>query len=66
MITKVKNPTTRPATLRVDVNDATGETVDVPKQKTVTIRTPIPSDTSEVGVRYTGHKELIILETLFK
>ena len=67
VVTKVRNPTTKPASLRVDVNDTAGETVDVPTRKTIEIRTPIPSEAAgKVGVHYTGGKELVILETSFK
>ena len=66
VVTKVKNATTRPTSLRVDVNGAQGKAINVPVKKTITIRTPIPGGASDVGVRYTGGKELIILETRFQ
>ena len=66
MITKIKNPGTNSATLDIIVNDkstsgaqsiATGET---------TIRTPLPPSQSDISVRYTGTKALVILETAFE
>ena len=66
VVTRVRNATTRPASLRVDVNDAEGKTVNVPVKKTLTIRTPIPRGATNLGVRYTGGKELVILETSFQ
>jgi hypothetical protein len=65
VVTRVKNATTRPASLRVDVNGVQGKTVTVPVKKTATIRTPIPGGATNVGVRYTGGKELIVLDTGF-
>ena len=52
--------------LRVDVNGAGGKTVDVPSNRTIVIRTPVPNGATDLGVRYTGGKELIILETSFR
>jgi hypothetical protein len=66
VVTRVKNATTQPASLRVDVNNVEGETTTIPVNKTITIRTPIPGRATDVGVRYTGGKELIILETSFR
>jgi hypothetical protein len=67
MITKVRNPTTRPATLRVDVNGADGEPRDLPPGSTsVIIETPLPPDVSDIGVRYTGDRDLVIEETDFR
>ena len=31
----------------------------------ITIRTPIPSGATDLGIRYTGARDLIILETEF-
>ena len=66
VVTRVRNATTQPSSLRVDVNGAQGKAVNVPVKKTLTIRTPIPGGATNVGVRYTGGKELVILETSFQ
>ena len=60
------NPTTHATALRVDVNDAQGKTVTIPIKATLTIDTLIPNGVTDVGVRYTGGKELVILETSFR
>ena len=38
----------------------------IPAGKTITIRTPIPKGVTELSIRYTGHKQLVILETSFE
>jgi beta-galactosidase len=66
VVTRVRNDLKSAATLQVDVNDAKGKPASVPAGQTIVIRTPIPSRATTVGVRYTGNKELIILETKFE
>jgi hypothetical protein len=66
VITKVNNPTAKAATLRVDVNDLTGHPVEIPPGQTLDITAAIPPGTSDVvGVRYTGGRELVIVQTTF-
>jgi hypothetical protein len=66
MVTKIKNPGTNSATLDIIVNDqsvshaqsiATGES---------SIRTPLPPTHTDISIRYTGTKALVILETAFE
>jgi hypothetical protein len=60
------NPTMQAATLRCDVNNAEGKTVTIPIKATLMLDTPIPNGATEVGVRYSGGRELVILETSFR
>jgi hypothetical protein len=48
------------------VNDSKGSPVEVPAGKTVNLRAAIPSGESTVAVRYTGSREVVILETDFQ
>jgi hypothetical protein len=66
MMTKVKNATTQPSTLQVDLNDTKGKPSDVLPGESITVETPISDKTTEIEVRYTGGKELIIEETSFQ
>ena len=65
VITKVNNPTTKPAVLRVDVNDLKGEPHEITPGQTIDITSPIPTGATDVGVRYTGGRELVIIQTTF-
>jgi beta-galactosidase len=67
IVTRVTNPSAKPAMLRVVVNDmkAPATTTIAPGQ-TIEIKTPIPGGATDLGVRYTGGRELVILETSFK
>jgi hypothetical protein len=67
VVTKVENPTGKDAELGVAINGgSSGGAVVVPAGATVELRTPLPAATTEVSVRYTGRKRLVILETAFE
>ena len=55
VLTKVKNPGTRPGQLTIAVNEktVTGPTT-IAVGQTVDLTSPLPADTTEVSVRYTG------------
>ncbi len=67
VLTKVKNPRTRAAELTIAVN---GKTVTGPTTiaagQTIELRSPLPADATDVSVRYTGNKTLVLLETAFE
>ncbi|HOC56746.1 MAG TPA: glycoside hydrolase family 2 TIM barrel-domain containing protein [Verrucomicrobiota bacterium] len=67
VLTKVRNPATRPGQLTITVN---GKTVTGPTAiaagQTVDLRSPLPADATEVSVRYAGTKTLVLLETRFE
>jgi hypothetical protein len=66
MLTTVSNPSEKAASMGAQVNGADGGSVTVaPGQETI-LRTPLPEGTSEVAVRYTGGKELVLLKTAFE
>jgi len=67
VLTKVKNPGTHPGQLTVAVNEktVTGPTT-IAVGQTVDLTSPLPADTTEVSVRYTGTKTLVLLETAFE
>jgi hypothetical protein len=65
VLTKVRNDTKSALKLRIDVNDAKGVEREVPAGQTISISAPIPARATDVGIRYTGSRELIILETAF-
>ena len=67
VVTKVKNPGPRPGQITVAVNEktVTGPTT-IAAGQTVDLRSPLPADTTEVSVRYTGTKTLVLLETAFE
>jgi hypothetical protein len=62
--TKVQNPTTQPASLKVEVNGRGNESTVSPGQ-TITIQTPIENNATDLSIRYTGQRDLVILETKF-
>ncbi len=77
VVTRVRNPLHEAATIQVDVNDSTYAPAEVPANSSITIRsalTPALSRSTgrgsetrmDVGVRYTGDRELIIEETDFR
>ena len=67
VVTKVKNPATRPGQLTIAVNGkaVTGPTT-IAAGQTVELRSPLPADATDVSVRYTGTKTLVLLETAFE
>ncbi|MGI8906742.1 MAG: glycoside hydrolase family 2 TIM barrel-domain containing protein [Candidatus Sumerlaeaceae bacterium] len=64
--TKVENTQAEPLTLHVSVNGAPAQATNVAPGKAITVRTPIGGGTSHLSVRYTGDKQLVILETAFQ
>ncbi|MFC1715200.1 glycoside hydrolase family 2 TIM barrel-domain containing protein [Candidatus Poribacteria bacterium] len=67
VITKVENPTEESAELDIEVNGKNSAGTDViPSGKTISLRRGISPDTTEVSIKYTGHKGLVILETAFQ
>ena len=66
IFSKVRNPTTKPASLRVDINEMMGEPNPIAPGQTITIESPIPQHATDVGVRYTGERLLVIEETDFR
>ena len=65
VVTKVQNPTAAEASLEVKLNDK-GATTRIAPGQTITIQSPIESNATDISVRYSGEKELIILETDFR
>jgi beta-galactosidase len=67
VLTKVRNPASAPGHLTVAVNgtNATGP-VTVAAGKTVELRSPLPAGVTDVSVRYTGTKTLVLTETRFE
>jgi beta-galactosidase len=67
VLTKVKNPTTSPGELTIAVNGktATGQ-VTISAGQTMELRSPLPVGATDVSVRYTGTKTLVLLETTFE
>ncbi len=67
MITKVNNPTTKPAQLTITLNQQTANTpCAVAAGETLELRSPLPSGSTNICVRYTGEKSLVLLETRFE
>lgn len=67
MVTKVNNPTARPAQLTVALDQAAAATpCPVGAGETIEVRSPLATNTTNVCVRYTGNKSLVLLETRFE
>jgi hypothetical protein len=67
VLTKVKNPTTSPAQLTIAVNGkAATDQVTIPAGQTMDLRSPLPAGATDVSVRFTGTKTLVLLETSFE
>ncbi len=67
VVTKVKNLATKPAQLTIAVNgDSSSSPSLIAAGQTVDLRSPLPSDRSDISVRYTGTKTLVLLETSFE
>ena len=63
-LTKVKNPTTRPAQLAIAINGkAAASPTTIPAGQTMELRSPLPAGATDVSVSYTGTKTLVLLET---
>jgi hypothetical protein len=65
VINKIENPTNEPAQLKIEVNGKSS-TATVPAGRTIDIESPVTGGATDVGVRFTGDKELVILETRFE
>ncbi|MGD0260614.1 MAG: glycosyl hydrolase family 79 C-terminal domain-containing protein [Verrucomicrobiota bacterium] len=67
VLTKVKNPAASPGqlTIAINGNTATGP-VTIPASQTLNLRSPLPAGVTNVSVRYTGPKTLVLLETSFE
>ena len=67
VLTKVRNPATRPGALTIAINSkAATDPVTIAPGQTIELRSPIPAGATEVSVRYTGSKTLVLLETRFE
>jgi hypothetical protein len=72
LITVLKNPGTNnvPFRVAVDLPEAgvapKAQEVEVPAGKTFQVRTALPAGAERICVRYTGPKELVLLETSFE
>jgi hypothetical protein len=64
--TVVENPSTKSAELEVSVNGGPATKLEVPAGKTVTVTAPLPPDATNVAVRFTGSKKLVLLKTSFE
>ena len=66
-LTKVKNPTTRPAQLAIAINGkAAASPTTIAAGQTMELRSPLPAGATDVSVSYTGTKTLVLLETTFE
>jgi beta-galactosidase len=64
MQTKVRNPATNIAKLSVEVNGMlVNESVEIPPGKTIDVTSPLPGNTNQFAIRYTGPKTLVLVET---
>lgn len=67
VVTKVKNPAKTAAELTVAINGKnSGGPTRIPPAAVVTVRTPLAPAATDVSVRYTGEKTLVLLETAFE
>ena len=64
LVTKVENPTSAAAELKIEINGATSSK-SIDAGATIHITTPLP-DERDLGVRYSGDKGLVILESDFR
>jgi hypothetical protein len=65
--TKVKNPTTSTSQLTIAVNGKAATTpATIPAGQTVELRSSLPVGATDISVRYTGTKTLVLLETAFE
>jgi hypothetical protein len=67
LLTQVKNSTTKPGQLTIAINgkDVAGPST-IPAGQTVELRSPLPDGATDVSVRYTGTKTLVLLQTSFE
>jgi hypothetical protein len=67
MVTTIENPSKQPGELIVTINDASpSEKVSIPAGQTMDIHSSIPPSTTNLCVRYTGTKKLVLLRTAFE
>ena len=66
MITTVRNGGAEPATLKVEINGAVGGAAPVAPGATITLRSPLPPEATNVAVKYSGEKTLVLEETAFE
>lgn len=66
VVTVVYNPTDLPAELNVELNGSAHAPAAVPPRATVKVRTPLPAQTTNLCVRYTAPKTLVLRETRFE
>jgi hypothetical protein len=67
VLTKVRNPSSTPGQLAIAVNGitATGP-VTIAAGQAMDLRSPLPAGVTDVSVRYTGTKTLVLAETRFE
>ncbi len=63
IVTRVRNPSRTIAAMTVELNGKAGEAVSIAPGQEASIATPIPDKVTEIAVRFTGGKELILLQT---
>ncbi len=66
MITKIRNPESQNATLTIAINDDASASAQMIAPGESVLRTALPAGQSDIAVRYTGTKTLVILETVFE
>lgn len=67
VLTKVENPSANPGQLTIAVNGtAAAALATIAPGQTLELRAPLPAGTTDVSVRYTGTKTLVLLETRFE
>ncbi len=67
VLTKVENPSEVDGEIEVVVNgQKVTEATTIAAGKTEVLRSELPDDVTEVSVRYTGHRTLVLLETRFE
>lgn len=63
IVTRVSNPSKTIAAMTVELNGKAGEAVSIAPGQEASITTPIPDNVTEIAVRFTGGKELVLLQT---
>ena len=67
MITKVNNPGKKASKLIITLNQqATDAPATIAPGQTIEVRSPLPANSTNVSVHYTGNKTLVLLETRFE
>jgi hypothetical protein len=67
LITKVKNPAKQAGQLTVALDDKrVTDSTAIGAGQTVELRSPLPAGVTDLSVRYTGTKTLVLLETTFE